>query len=777
MAFKIAARTILQLGGELISSDGIAFYELVKNAFDARSKRVAIDIDVAIRGEGYRSLTSVLRERLEVGDIPDHEQDALRTRALCSVDRGAPRAAKVEQRIRDAETLSDLLSALLSANRITVRDTGKGMSRDLLNDVYLKIGTPYRLQNPNGDGKAMLGEKGLGRLSVMRLGTKLRVKTATAADSRWNVLRIDWEDFGRDLDQLVGDIPIEPTIGRPKEKPGESGTEITISGLLADWDKEKLVNIAITDFARLTDPFTAEQKFPVIIHFNGELVSIPSINKLLLRHAHATVRAEYTVPAKGPCELRGEVVYGEHRHEFSLNEMQLGSITEAEPGYLKSLGPFRMELYWFNRKVLKEDDALVNRTEVLKLVKEWAGGLMVFRDGFRVNPYGSLADDWLKLDPDALGAQGYKVNRRQIIGRVEISRTRNPRLHDQTNREGLRDCPEKEVLILLLRHIVGQEFREYITALDDEEREQRKLSFDELEERLRDSQVNLGRIARKLNAIPSAKPLAVELLRVGGEIADLVRKTQDLGEGLEEKQSRLVHLAGLGLLLEILGHELHRITNRTLESVRATDISEVSPNVRASLKIVEAQLKTLEKRLRILDPLATPGRQRKEDFDLVEFVDSVIEDHRPQFDRHEVHIDFRVRPDTKSNLRITAVKGMFVQILENLISNSLYWFRMERKQTPDFKPEIRIVVDVKAKRLTFEDNGPGVAEHRKDRVFEPFYTTKSAKTARGLGLYISRELAKYHGARLFLDSRKTGDPPALHTFVLDIESSAHEPNR
>jgi signal transduction histidine kinase len=229
--------------------------------------------------------------------------------------------------------------------------------------------------------------------------------------------------------------------------------------------------------------------------------------------------------------------------------------------------------------------------------------------------------------------------------------------------------------------------------------------------------------------------------------------------------------------LEILGHELHRITNRTLESVRATDISGVSPKVRASLKIVETQLKTLEKRLRILDPLATPGRQRKEDFDLVEFVESVIEDHQPQFDRHEVRIDFRVRPDAKSNLRITAVKGMFVQILENLISNSLYWFRMERKQTPDFKPEIRIVVDVKAKRLTFEDNGPGVPEHRKDRVFEPFYTTKSAKTARGLGLYISRELAKYHGARLFLDSRKTGDPPALHTFVLEIESSAHESNR
>ena len=37
MGFKIAARTLLHLGGELISSDGVALYELIKNAFDAGS--------------------------------------------------------------------------------------------------------------------------------------------------------------------------------------------------------------------------------------------------------------------------------------------------------------------------------------------------------------------------------------------------------------------------------------------------------------------------------------------------------------------------------------------------------------------------------------------------------------------------------------------------------------------------------------------------------------------------------------------------------------------
>ena len=44
MAFRVTARTVLHLGSELISSDGIALYELIKNALDARSPEVRINV-------------------------------------------------------------------------------------------------------------------------------------------------------------------------------------------------------------------------------------------------------------------------------------------------------------------------------------------------------------------------------------------------------------------------------------------------------------------------------------------------------------------------------------------------------------------------------------------------------------------------------------------------------------------------------------------------------------------------------------------------------------
>ena len=71
------------------------------------------------------------------------------------------------------------------------------MSLADLTNVYLTIGTPSRLREREQWKAAarsgakniypVLGEKGVGRLSAMRLGQRLRVQTARATDSHWNV--------------------------------------------------------------------------------------------------------------------------------------------------------------------------------------------------------------------------------------------------------------------------------------------------------------------------------------------------------------------------------------------------------------------------------------------------------------------------------------------------------------------------------------------------------------------------------------------------------------
>ncbi|WP_206361195.1 hypothetical protein, partial [Pseudomonas viridiflava] len=96
-------------------------------------------------------------------------------------------------------------------------------------------------------------------------------------------------------------------------------------------------------------------------------------------------------------------------------------------------------------------------------------------------PYGSPADDWLDLDTNALSASQYKLNRSQVIGYLKIGKENNPELHDQTNREGFRDTPEKEALRRLLRHVFITECRRYLESVDKQHKNDEQAPVEELE--------------------------------------------------------------------------------------------------------------------------------------------------------------------------------------------------------------------------------------------------------------------------------------------------------
>jgi signal transduction histidine kinase len=112
---------------------------------------------------------------------------------------------------------------------------------------------------------------------------------------------------------------------------------------------------------------------------------------------------------------------------------------------------------------------------------------------------------------------------------------------------------------------------------------------------------------------------------------------------------------------------------------------------------------------------------------------------------------------------------MVVQILENLINNSVYWLKYQKRLDPRFEPEISLMVDINAREILFQDNGPGVDPSKRDQVFQPFYTTKPPGQGKGLGLYIAREVANYNSAALYLSERRAVHPDRLNTFVFSLE--------
>ena len=68
-------------------------------------------------------------------------------------------------------------------------------------------------------------------------------------------------------------------------------------------------------------------------------------------------------------------------------------------------------------------------------------GISIYRDGFRVLPYGEPDDDWLRLDMRRVQNPTLRLSNNQVLGYVLISSEGNPKLRDQSNREGSLRAP------------------------------------------------------------------------------------------------------------------------------------------------------------------------------------------------------------------------------------------------------------------------------------------------------------------------------------------------
>ena len=72
--------------------------------------------------------------------------------------------------------------------------------------------------------------------------------------------------------------------------------------------------------------------------------------------------------------------------------------------------------------------------------------------------------------------------------------------------------------------------------------------------------------------------------------------------------------------------------------------------------------------------------------------------------------------------------------------------------------------------LAIEDTGTGIPPELLDKIFRPFFTLKPAGHGKGLGLYIAREIAEYHGGTLRLTDKGLKATGRLNTFELDFSS-------
>ncbi|MBL4896787.1 sensor histidine kinase [Novosphingobium aquimarinum] len=784
--FKVSARTVLELGSELISSDAIAFYELIKNGVDAGTKDgVTIKFKVVLARRDYLELRHTVNRLRKMPDNGNHAEDEFdfeealaelldETRARFFSDAGKlyDRAIEFLEDIDDLDEYDAALEEIDALNQVTVSDTGSGMSLEQLETVFLVLGTKSRKEEvdtafEDGVSEApYLGEKGIGRLSAMRLGDRLTVRTAREEDETFNILDIDWTDF-EDPQKMIEDVTIEPRVGGEKPQPDYSGTDIRVRRLKANWDRNRVERLAVDDFSLLANPIGKPKRHRIAIFWNGERINFARLDKNFLSHAHATLKGEYKIRDGSPeLTLRMELVNlgFEHPVEHQIETLKFDDLLAALVGLrqkrsrenkrdvnaaaLTDVGPFNFELYWFNRATLRKGRSTGDYQALRKLLDQWMG-VRLYRDGFRVYPYGTEDDDWLELDRTALRAKGYALNRIQFVGQVDIGRFSNPHLIDQTNREGLRHTPEEAVLKEAIQLAVDRLRDEMKRVENAFKKNKPRVPTDPTRTKALEQRMKKAIRALARSADEDQREIVAEFEEMREEFSRYAAEARERILELEQDTDQMVAMAGVGLMVEVVAHELARSAEDALDTLNKLQRKNVPEEVRSRLESLRASMKAISKRLRILDPLSVSGRQRKEAFELDELVRDLLSAHEAQFDRHHVKLETHF-PDRPVALK--AVKGMVAQVIENLVSNSVYWMDIERERKLGFKPLLTIAVEDNPPRVRVTDNGPGISPEYAERVFDLFFSLKDKSRRRGLGLFIAREAAEHNGGALVIDT-------------------------
>ncbi|RIV86956.1 RstB [Aurantiacibacter xanthus] len=784
--FKVSARTVLELGSELISSDAIAFYELIKNGVDAGTKDgVTIKFKVVLARRDYLELRHTVNRLRNMPDNGNHAEDEFdfeealaelldETRARLFSDAGKlyDRAIEFLEDIDDLDEYDAALEEIDALNQVTVSDTGSGMSLEQLETVFLVLGTKSRKEEvdtafEDGVSEApYLGEKGIGRLSAMRLGDRLTVRTAREEDETFNILDIDWTDF-EDPQKMIEDVTIEPRVGGEKPQPDYSGTDIRVRRLKANWDRNRVERLAVDDFSLLANPIGKPKRHRIAIFWNGERINFARLDKNFLSHAHATLKGEYKIRDGSPeLTLRMELVNlgFEHPVEHQIETLKFDDLLAALVGLrqkrsrenkrdvnaaaLTDVGPFNFELYWFNRATLRKGRSTGDYQALRKLLDQWMG-VRLYRDGFRVYPYGTEDDDWLELDRTALRAKGYALNRIQFVGQVDIGRFSNPHLIDQTNREGLRHTPEEAVLKEAIQLAVDRLRDEMKRVENAFKKNKPRVPTDPTRTKALEQRMKKAIRALARSADEDQREIVAEFEEMREEFSRYAAEARERILELEQDTDQMVAMAGVGLMVEVVAHELARSAEDALDTLNKLQRKNVPEEVRSRLESLRASMKAISKRLRILDPLSVSGRQRKEAFELDELVRDLLSAHEAQFDRHHVKLETHF-PDRPVALK--AVKGMVAQVIENLVSNSVYWMDIERERKLGFKPLLTIAVEDNPPRVRVTDNGPGISPEYAERVFDLFFSLKDKSRRRGLGLFIAREAAEHNGGALVIDT-------------------------
>lgn len=619
---------------------------------------------------------------------------------------------------------------------LEIRDDGHGMTKEVLLGPWMEPATDFkasgskRASTMGGDrspaGRRRLGSKGVGRFATQRLGTQLTVWTAAGDTDAALEAEFDWDLIDRPdryLDQVR--IPWREIAASAKTP----GTSLRIRGLRDEWTHDRFERLRLA-LSRLVGPGLGDERFDIHLVINGASERIrPAMDDLTPMYA---VRG---VVEDGMCR----VVY---RDISGVEETWERSVLWPESGQVSGGFKFRIQAWDLDREALgwylKETDSKLGLRAFRRLIRDHSG-ISLYRDGFRILPYGEPDNDWLRLDRRRVNNPTMRLSNNQILGLVELTADDNPELKDQTNREGLvANGAYQHLQSVVLELLSYLETRRFIARRSIERGTRDSTALPQI---LDDSSVRVHELLDKLEG--GAR---------NGELKELRTLFDERSQAVADGVRTYAGLAATGqlsaLVFRQLDHPLRRIQSElealsdelgdAAEDPEAVEDAQVS--AQKSLRIVQEMALHMRK----LHPLASLRRRAAVEINLVECVGDVADMFVPQFTAHGIQLHF----DVPKPVRLSTDPAIIGQVVGLILENAVYWVQQAEPKSRT----IRIAVDENG--ITIQNTGPRIPKGDLARIFDPWFTSRG--DAAGLGLTLARDLVRGAGGTLTPSNQRTG---------------------
>lgn len=637
---------------------------------------------------------------------------------------------------------------------ITVRDNGTGMDFVKLKNGFLRISTSDKVDNPTSERyqRPRAGRKGIGRFATQRIGDQLTITTCRLDMDYALQVTIDWRKYQPKTD--IEDI-LFPITKIPKEM--DEGTELVITGVRDAWNETSI---------RRVHRYVMELFQP---DYLGRNQNTDQIENTFETNFWRWAESGYVPIERGQEDFfsKALAVISGNVEEDNIGKVCVVSESLGMAERMQMDGDFpllkgvRFKAYYYiyERPEYYSNGMSSMTLKAINKVAKTASGIRLYRNGFRVLPYGEPSNDWINLNARWAGGSGVNIpfGTHNLFGYVELVDQEGSLFDETSSREGLIENDA----FFQLRDFLYKAFvmaRNRISSSQELQRlKENRGATDPTEPQPDLQESTMGKLAVISSYVESRTETA------GSEEERQKRRAIEylvsVGRALEEMEMLRV-LAGLGLSIGAFSHEMEQfkpsLMGDLLHIVRNDlPLSEIAESLNRHLETMFAYTQffniTISENLnRNLGPV-----------DVISIMDKFHTTIENDLDRQQIEYDFQPRVFTL--MAGPMHEAELISVLFNLYTNA-------RKAIIRNNAAGRILVTAGIEDaniwMCFQDNGIGVPEENRERIFDAFFTTstpasfgtddKAKLTGTGLGLKIVRDILTTRGGWIGLDMPDAG---------------------